>query len=86
MKLVRFIEYLRNRLPAVIRICAVVLGGLVILDALPFLVDQHHAPTALAKLPGFWAGFGFLGCVFLIIASKAFGKAGIVQREDYYDE
>ncbi|OHE80654.1 MAG: hypothetical protein A3G75_09630 [Verrucomicrobia bacterium RIFCSPLOWO2_12_FULL_64_8] len=86
MKLVRLIEFLRSRLQTVIWVSAIVLGVLVLLDALPFIVDKHHAHTAVEKLPGFWAGFGFLGCVFLIIASKAFGKAGIVQREDYYDE
>jgi len=35
---------------------------------------------------GFWSVFGFLGCVVIIIVSKWFGHAGIMQREDYYDE
>jgi hypothetical protein len=50
------------------------------------VVDKEHAHTAVEKLPGFWAVFGFLGCVVLILASKAFGHAGIMKREDYYDE
>ena len=37
-------------------------------------------------LPGFWALFGLMGCIGLILLSKAFGHAGIMQREDYYDE
>jgi len=37
-------------------------------------------------LPAFWSIFGFLGCVVIIIGSKWFGHAGIMTREDYYDE
>ncbi|MBM3853764.1 MAG: hypothetical protein FJ399_11505 [Verrucomicrobia bacterium] len=81
--LLRLIEFLRQRLPTVIRVCLAVLAVLVVLDALPFLVDKHHAHTKYEKFPGFWAVFGFFGCVFLILASKAFGQLGIMQREDY---
>jgi uncharacterized membrane protein YdcZ (DUF606 family) len=86
MSLIRLIDYLRDRLKTVIRVCVGVLVLLVIVDAIPALVDKHHAHTAIEKLPVFWAVFGFVGCVFIIIASKAFGKAGIMKREDYYDE
>lgn len=86
MKLVQFIEYLRTHLRIVIRICAVLLGLLVALDAIPALVDKEHAHTATERLPGFWAVFGFVGCVFLILVSKWFGHLGIMTREDYYDE
>ncbi|MDO8539218.1 MAG: hypothetical protein Q7S40_02160 [Opitutaceae bacterium] len=86
MKLVRFIDFFRDRLKLVIRGCYVVLALLVLIDALPFLVDKQHAHTSAEKFPFFWAAFGFLGCVLIILASKAFGKAGIMKREDYYDE
>ncbi len=86
MKLVRLIDFLRDRLKTVIRLCWAALGLLVVIDALPFLVDKHHAHTAVEKFPLFWAGFGFVACVLIILGSKAFGKAGIMQREDYYDE
>lgn len=86
MKLVRIIEYLRGRLKAVMIVCAIVLAALVLIDAIPALVDKHHAHTEAERIPAFWAVFGFAGCVLLIIASKAFGKAGIMKREDYYDE
>lgn len=86
MKLIAVITFLRNRLRAVIRVCLAVLALLVVLDALPFLVDKEHAHTGAEKLPAFWAVFGFIGCVVLIIVSKWFGKLGIMQREDYYDE
>jgi hypothetical protein len=86
MKLVHVIEFLRNHLKAVVGMCVVLLGLLVVLDAIPAVVDKEHAHTALEHIPGFWAVFGFLGCTVLIFLSKWFGKAGIVQREDYYDE
>ena len=86
MKLVAIIDFLRNRLKTVIRVSAAVLILIIILDALPFVVDKEHAHTAAEKLPAFWSGFGFVGCVILILVSKWFGKLGIMQREDYYDE
>ncbi|MCX8155795.1 MAG: hypothetical protein N3J91_04985 [Verrucomicrobiae bacterium] len=86
MKLVQLIEWLRARLRLVIKVCLGVLATLVVLDALPAIVDKSHAHTEVEKWPGFWAVFGFVGCVFLIVASKAFGKLGIMREEDYYDE
>ena len=86
MKLAQLIEFLRNRLKTVVRVCLAVLALLVILDAIPGLVDKQQAHTSAEHWPGFWAVFGFVGCVVLILASKAFGRAGIMQREDYYDE
>jgi hypothetical protein len=84
MKLVQLIEYLRNRLKAVVRICFGLLALLILLDAL--LVNKEHAHTRIEHFPAFWSIFGFLGCVVIIIASKWFGHAGIMTREDYYDE
>jgi drug/metabolite transporter (DMT)-like permease len=84
MKLVKLIEYLRVRLKTVVRICLALLALLVLADI--FFVDKHHAHTAAEHWWGFWAIFGFVGCVLIIIISKWFGHAGIMQREDYYDE
>jgi len=86
MKLVQLIEWLRARMRLVVKVCLVVLALLVILDALPAVVDKSHAHTEVEKWPGFWAVFGLVGCAFLIVASKAFGKLGIMREEDYYDE
>lgn len=86
MKLLQLIEWLRARLRTVVRVCLGVLALLVVVDAIPGVVDKEHAHTALERLPGFWAVFGFVGCAFLIVASKAFGHQGIMKREDYYDE
>jgi hypothetical protein len=86
MKLAALIRWLRARLKTVVRICGAVLALLVIVDAIPGIVDKEHAHTAAEHLPGFWAVFGVVGCGVLILVSKAFGHAGIMQREDYYDE
>ena len=87
MILVRLIEFLRARLKTVIRVALVVLALLVVADALPFLVHkEHHAHTAAERFPGFWAVFGFVACTLIIFLSKWYGHAGIMKREDYYDE
>ena len=86
MKLLRLIEFLRRHLKTVIRACLVLLVLLVIVDALPFLVDKEHAHTKAEHIPSFWAAYGFVACVLIVYVSKWFGHAGIMTREDYYDE
>lgn len=83
MIIVRFIEFLRDHLGLVKRLCYVVLTLLVLSDA--FLVNKEHAHTIFEHFPGFWSLFGFIGCVVLIVVSKWFGHLGIMTREDYYD-
>jgi hypothetical protein len=86
MKLLRLIEFLRLHLKTVIRICLAVLVLLVVVDALPFIVDKEHAHTKAEHYVGFWSLFGFVACVLIVYVSKWFGHAGIMTREDYYDE
>jgi hypothetical protein len=86
MNLVRLIDFLRDRLPTVVRVGLAALAVLIALDALPAVVDKEHAHTAAEHLPGFWAVFGLLGCLVLVVFAKSFGHAGITRREDYYDE
>jgi len=78
------IKYLRDRLKLVIKWCYVALALLVAWD-LAF-VDKSHAHTAIERIPGFWAVFGFVACVLIIYVSKWFGHLGIMTREDYYDK
>jgi hypothetical protein len=84
MKLVQLIEFLRNRLKTVVRICFGVLALIILVDAL--FVHKEHAHTGVERIPGFWSGFGFIACVLIIILSKWYGHSGIMTREDYYDE
>ena len=86
MKLVKLIEWLRNRWKALAWLAGIALAVLVVLDAIPGVVDKEHAHTKAEHIPAFWAAFGFVGCALIIIVSKWFGHAGIMQREDYYDE
>ena len=81
--IVKLIDFLRDRLQLVIRLCYGVLALLVVID---FFVDKHHAHTRMEHLPGFWSLFGFIACVLIIIISKWYGHLGIMTREDYYDE
>jgi len=86
MNLLRLIDWLRDRLPAVVRVGLGVLVLLIVLDAIPAVVDKAHAHTAAEHLPGFWSLFGLLGCLALVVFSKSYGHLGISRGEDYYDE
>jgi hypothetical protein len=99
MKLVQLIDYLRTRLKTVVFACYGVLGLIVILDVVRHFTAKHseaapeHAEGFWAGLyqvaetvPGFWAVFGFIACTLIIFLSKWYGHAGIMTREDYYDE
>ena len=86
MKLGQLIEYLRDHLKTVVNICIVALALLVLLDAVPAIVDKEHAHTAAEHWPAFWAVFGFVGCVLLVVVSKLYGHFAVSTREDYYDE
>jgi hypothetical protein len=86
MNPVKLIEFLRARLKAVIWVCCAVLALVVVLDAIPAVVDKEHAHTAIEHFPAFWAVYGFVGCVLIILGSKWYGHLGIMTREDYYED
>ncbi len=81
--IVEFIDYLRDRLPALAKIGIAILVFMVCLDVL--VIDKHHAHTAIEHFPAFWSIFGFVGGAAIIIIAKWFGRQGIRQKEDYYD-
>lgn len=82
--IVNIIEFFRARLKATIRVSLIALAALVLWDAL--FVSKEHVHTFVERIPGFWAAFGFVACVVIIIVSKWFGHLGIMTREDYYDD
>jgi hypothetical protein len=84
MNLVKFIDFLRDRLPIVIKICYVILGALVFIDIT--VVDKSHVHHPVEKIWGWWSLFGFVACVLIIFISKWYGHQGIMTREDYYDD
>lgn len=85
MNLLRLIDFLRNRLRLVVWVGIAALVVLVLLDAVPAIVNKEHAHTAAEHVPAFWAAFGLLGCLLLVILSKLFGHLVVSTREDYYD-
>ena len=86
MNLARLIDFLRNRLQTVVRVGIAGLVVLVALDTIPDLIDKKHAHTAAEHLPAFWAVFGLVGCLLLVVVAKTLGHLGVSAREDYYDE
>jgi TRAP-type mannitol/chloroaromatic compound transport system permease small subunit len=86
MNLARLIDLLRDRLGTVVRTSLVALAALVVLDAVPAVVDKARAHTAMEHVPAFWTVFGFLGCLLLVVFAKLLGRLGISAREDYYDD
>ena len=60
--------------------------SLVLIVAADFLVIRDHGDFFWDDLSGWWAGFGLLSCVVIILISKAIGHQGRIMRdEDYYD-
>lgn len=84
MFLVRTIQFLLRHSRPIVLVFSLVLAALALGDAL--LLDKSHAHTWPERIPAFWSLFGLLSCVVIIIVSKWFGHAGIMTREDYYDE
>ena len=64
-------------------ICAIgsALAGVVV-----HTISPVHAPLIWQRLPFFSAAYGFLGCIVIIVASKAFGRLWLQKREDYYGQ
>jgi len=97
MILVKLIETLQRSMKTVLGVVWAVLALLLVWS---LFVHPESAPepageeggmlaslhSVFEKWPGLWALFGFLGCCVIIYVSKAFGHAGIMVREDYYDE
>lgn len=59
----------------------VVLGLLVLPD---FFMHKHTLFSPVEGWPGFYALFGFIACVVIILVSKLLGFA-LKKPEDYYD-
>ena len=58
------------------------LGLLVLPD---FFMHKHSNFSSLETWPGFYAVFGFISCVVIILVSKLLGFA-LKKSEDYYDD
>ena len=52
--------------------------------ALADLFVHRHVSHALESLPGFYAFFGFVACVVLVLIAKEMRRV-LMRDEDYYD-
>ena len=101
MNLLQIIESLRRNLKAVVLSCVAVLILTVAADIVRWAMAAHsteavaeeHASGFWATLfhvaeniPVFWTVFGFLGCLLLVIVSKAVVGPVVSKQEDFYDE
>ncbi|MEJ2201267.1 MAG: hypothetical protein P8X63_09695 [Desulfuromonadaceae bacterium] len=59
----------------------IVLALLVLPD---FFMHKHTLFSSIEGWPGFYAVFGFISCVAIILISKLLGFA-LKKKEDYYD-
>lgn len=48
-------------------------------------VVHRHISLAWEEIPAFYALYGFIACVVLVVIAKAMRKV-IMRKEDYYDE
>ncbi len=70
--------------PPVARFISVFFVISAILFIADFFVDREvHQPAE--KIPGFYAIYGFIGCVVLVLVAKQMRKV-VMRDEDYYDE
>lgn len=51
---------------------------------LDLVFPSGYGSFAWSGVPGFFALFGFAGCVIIILVSKWLGKAWLQRDEDYY--
>ena len=49
-----------------------------------YSVEHHHHVWDL--IPGFYAFFGFIGCILIVKVSKWYGKKLVFRDEEYYDK
>lgn len=64
------------------------LRGFYILLVLLFIGDffvHKHVHFGWEHWPGFFAVFGFVACVFLVLAAKYILRPLVKRREEYYD-
>ncbi len=80
--IVRLLTWMRNHYPWIRRSFLVILALLVIGD---LFVPRHHPHFLGDEIPGFWALFGLLACMLIIVFSKWLGHAWLFRPETYYE-
>lgn len=65
----------------ILRILYVICAGLLLAD----LLIHRHAIHSWEDLFGFYALYGFIGCVVLVLVAKEMRKV-VMRKEDYYEQ
>ncbi|MFP6639741.1 MAG: hypothetical protein VCC04_05820, partial [Myxococcota bacterium] len=65
------------------KVVRAVIGVCLFVVLLDFFYDKH-GHYSWEELPGFYAFFGFISCVLLVVAAKGLRKL-LMRDEDYYD-
>ena len=63
------------------------LGGFYVICGILLLLDfvlHRHVSLSWEHLPGFYAIYGFVACVLLVLIAKEMRKV-LMRKEDYYD-
>jgi len=67
------------------RILVIILTALVASILIDLLLIENNGDFAWSNISGFFALFGFIGCIALILISKWLGHHWLQRKEDYYD-
>lgn len=67
------------------RILVIILIALIISVLIDLPLHGGYGDFAWSKILGFFALFGLIGCVALILISKWLGHYWLQRKEDYYD-
>ena len=58
---------------------------LAIVVAVDFFIPRDHGHYPWDQIPGFYAVFGLVACILIVVMAKALGKKWLMKKEDYYD-
>jgi len=64
------------------------LNGFYIICVILFVADfivHRHVVHSWEDIPGFYALYGFIACVLLVVVAKEMRKV-LMRKEDYYDK
>jgi len=81
--IVNFLTYLRERPVFLKWLLVAFLAFSVVYD---LFVDRHHAEFWGDHIVGFWAIFGFLGCLGMIVFCKGLSHVWLERGTDHYDK
>lgn len=68
------------------RLAAFAVGTLVLSIVLDIVFQLGYGSFWWSKVPGFFAIYGFIGCIAIILGSKWLGKFWLQKLEDFYSD